>query len=141
MVLGVEITITHGHYLLLLFYSVHDNTIMLIGTWSLTWETRATTRVEWDTLGWLIRKASGGLPYPKEARAVGELVCMEVLGLILLRWWLDGGFLHYALETIADFSKLVELCKGLVVLPYLTSLVEVYGVRTTPWKLGNKTCG
>jgi hypothetical protein len=36
VVLGVEITITHGHYLLLLFYFVHDKTIMLIGTWSLT---------------------------------------------------------------------------------------------------------
>jgi hypothetical protein len=37
MVLGVEITITHGHsLLLLLFYSVHDKTIVLIGTWSLT---------------------------------------------------------------------------------------------------------
>jgi hypothetical protein len=36
MVLGVEITITHGHYLLLLFYYVYDKTIMLIGTWSLS---------------------------------------------------------------------------------------------------------
>jgi hypothetical protein len=36
MVLGVEITITHGHSLLLSFYSVHDKTIMLTGTWSLT---------------------------------------------------------------------------------------------------------
>jgi hypothetical protein len=27
------------------------------------------------------------------------------------------------------FRKLVELCKGLVVLPYLASLVEVYGSR------------
>jgi hypothetical protein len=34
--LGVEIIITHGHSLLLLFYSVHDKTIMLIGKWSLT---------------------------------------------------------------------------------------------------------
>jgi hypothetical protein len=36
MVLGVKIIITHGHALLLLFYSVHDKTIVLIGTWSLT---------------------------------------------------------------------------------------------------------
>jgi hypothetical protein len=35
----------------------------------------------------------------------------------------------------------VELCKGLVVLPCLASLVEVYGVRTTPWLMGNMTCG
>jgi hypothetical protein len=30
---------------------VHDKIIILIGTWSLTSETRATTRVEWDALG------------------------------------------------------------------------------------------
>jgi hypothetical protein len=46
-----------------------------------------------------------------------------------------------SLETVAGFLKLVELCKGLVVLPYLASLVEVYGVRTTPWQVGNMTCG
>jgi hypothetical protein len=45
------------------------------------------------------------------------------------------------LETIAGFLKLVELCKGLVVLPCLASLVKVYGARTTPWKMGNMTCG
>jgi hypothetical protein len=55
VVLGVKIIITHGHALLLLLYSVHDKTIMLIRTWR------------------LIRKASGGLPYPKGARVVGEL--------------------------------------------------------------------
>jgi hypothetical protein len=43
--------------------------------------------------------------------------------------------------TVAGFLKLVELCKGLVVLPYLTFLVEVYGARTTPWQMGNMTCG
>jgi hypothetical protein len=41
------------------------------------------------------------------------------------------------LETIVGFLKLVELCKGLVVLPCLASLVEVYGARTTPWQMGN----
>jgi hypothetical protein len=30
-------------------------------------------------------------------------------------------------RTVAGFLKVVELCKGLVVLPCLTSLVEVYG--------------
>jgi hypothetical protein len=35
MVLGVEITITHGHSLLFSI-SIHDKIIMLIGTWSLT---------------------------------------------------------------------------------------------------------
>jgi hypothetical protein len=33
------------------------------------------------------------------------------------------------LEIVAGFLKLVELCKGLVVLPCLASLVEVYGSR------------
>jgi hypothetical protein len=52
---------------------VHDKIIVLIGTLSLTWDIRATIRVEWDALGLLIRKASGGLPYTKGARVVGEL--------------------------------------------------------------------
>jgi hypothetical protein len=34
-----------------------------------------------------------------------------------------------SLETVAGFLKLVELCKGLVVLPCLASLVEVYGIH------------
>jgi hypothetical protein len=33
------------------------------------------------------------------------------------------------LETVAGFLKLVELYKGLVVLPCLASLVEVYGIH------------
>jgi hypothetical protein len=32
-------------------------------------------------------------------------------------------------QTVAGFRKLVELCKGLVVLPCLASLVEVYGTH------------
>jgi hypothetical protein len=48
MVLGVEITITHGHSLLLFHYCSWSLTLE---TWSLTSETRATTRVEWDALG------------------------------------------------------------------------------------------
>ena len=60
----------HYYYGLII---VHDKTIVLIGTWSLTWDNSATTRVEWDALCWLIRKASGGLPYPKGARAIEEL--------------------------------------------------------------------
>jgi hypothetical protein len=31
-------------------------------------------------------------------------------------------------RIVAGFLKLMELCKGLVVVPYLTFLVEVYGV-------------
>jgi hypothetical protein len=45
------------------------------------------------------------------------------------------------LETVAGFLKLVELCKCLVVLSCLASLVEVYGACTTPWQIGNMTCG
>jgi hypothetical protein len=48
---------------------VHDKIILLIGTWRTTRENSATTRVVWDAL---IRKASGGLPYPKGGRVVGE---------------------------------------------------------------------
>jgi hypothetical protein len=51
---------------------VHDKIILLIGTRRTTRENSATTRVVWDALGLLIRKASGGVPYPKGARAVGE---------------------------------------------------------------------
>jgi hypothetical protein len=48
--------------------------------------------------------------------------------LILLRWRLGEGSLHWSfLKTVAGFLKLVELYKGLVVLPYLASSVEVYG--------------
>jgi hypothetical protein len=46
---------------------VHDKIIVLIGTWSLTWDNSATTRVEWDALGQVIRKARERLPYPKGA--------------------------------------------------------------------------
>jgi hypothetical protein len=62
--------------------------------------------------------------------------------MILLRWRLDEGFLQLLFpETVAGFRKLVELCKGLIVLPFLASLVEVYGAHTTPWKMGNMTYG
>jgi hypothetical protein len=44
-------------------------------------------------------------------------------------------------KTIAGFLKLVELCKGLVVEPCLTSLLKVYEVRSTPWQMGNTTYG
>jgi hypothetical protein len=56
----------------------------------------------------------------------------------LLRRWIP---ISLSSETVAGFLKLVELCKGLVVLPCLASSVEVYGVHTTPWQMGNKTCG
>jgi hypothetical protein len=44
------------------------------------------------------------------------------------------------LEIVAGFLKLVELCKGLVVLPCLASLKRCMGV-TIPWQMGDMTCG
>jgi hypothetical protein len=53
-----------------------------------------------------------------------------------------GRPLHWSfLENVASFLKQVELCKDLVVVPCLASLEEVYGVRSTPWQMGNTTCG
>jgi hypothetical protein len=50
--------------------------------------------------------------------------------LILLRWQSGEGSLHWSfLEIVAGFLKLVELCKGLVVLPCLASLVQVYEIH------------
>jgi hypothetical protein len=50
--------------------------------------------------------------------------------LILLRWLFRRGIPALrSLETVAGFLKLVELCKGLVVLPCLASLVEVYEIH------------
>jgi hypothetical protein len=34
-----------------------------------------------------------------------------------------------SLETVADFLNLVEVCKGLVALPCIASLVEVFGIH------------
>jgi hypothetical protein len=107
---------------------IHDKIIMLIRTWSLTWDNSATTSVVWDALGWLIRKASGDLPYPKGAMAVEELWYREVLRSIMPRWLFEWGIpiLPFS-ETVAGFLKLVELCKGLVVIPCLVSSTEMNG--------------
>jgi hypothetical protein len=62
--------------------------------------------------------------------------------LILLRWLFRRRIpILRSSETVAGFLKLVELCKGIVVLHCLASLVEVYGARTTPWQMSNMTCG
>jgi hypothetical protein len=55
---------------------VHDKIIVLIGTWSLTWDNNATTRVEWDALGQVISKARERLPYPKGAS--GETLLQSI---------------------------------------------------------------
>jgi hypothetical protein len=53
----------------------------------------------------------------------------EVLGSNCCEGISDKGFICFLLpETIMGFFELVELWKGLVVLPCLASLVEVYGV-------------
>jgi hypothetical protein len=109
---------------------VHDKIIMLIGTWRTTRENSATSRVVWDALGWLIRKASGGLHYPKGARVVEELRYREVIGSIMLLWYFGWGIpISPFSETVAGFLKLVKLCKGHLVLPCLVSLVEMYEIH------------
>jgi hypothetical protein len=70
---GINTTLWSCSSYTIVLIIVHDKIIVLIRTWSLTWETCATIRVQYDALDWLIRKASGGLRYPKGAREVGEL--------------------------------------------------------------------
>jgi hypothetical protein len=106
-------------------FIVHDR------TWRTTRKNSATTRVQWDALGWLIRKASGGLPYQKEATAVcGATGIGRFSGQSCGNGFSDEGSLYRPLlvETLAGFLKLVELCKGLVVLPCLVSSVEMNGI-------------
>jgi hypothetical protein len=116
---------------------------MLIGTWRTTRENSATTRVEWDALGHVIRKARERLPYPKGVSGEASLrEYREVLGSNCCDDSSDEGFLCFLRPgTIVGILELVELWKGLVVLPCHSSLVEVYGVCTTPWQLSNMTCG
>jgi hypothetical protein len=60
---------------------VHDKNILLIGTWRTTRQNSATTRVEWDALGQVIRKPRERLPYPEGAsREVSLLEYREVFG-------------------------------------------------------------
>jgi NADH:ubiquinone oxidoreductase subunit 3 (subunit A) len=52
VVLGMEIYITHDYiFVINLLFIVHDLIIMLMETWRMTWENRATIRVVWDALG------------------------------------------------------------------------------------------
>ena len=103
----------------------------------------ATTRVEWDALGQVIRKARKRLPYPEGASGEASLLeYREVLGSNCCDGFSDEGFLCFLLpEFVVGFIELVELWKGLVVLSCLASLVEVYEVRSTPWQMDNMTCG
>jgi hypothetical protein len=116
---------------------------MLTGTWRTTWENSATARVEWDALDQVIMKARERLPYPKgESGESSLLEYREVLGSNCCDGSSNKGFICFlSPETVVCILELVELWKGLVVLPCLASSVEVYGIRTTPWKMGNTTCG
>jgi hypothetical protein len=52
VVLGVKIHIIHDHaFIINELFNVHDKIIMLIGTWRITGENSATTRVVWDAFG------------------------------------------------------------------------------------------
>jgi hypothetical protein len=51
MVLGLILPYDYVPIIYNCSISVHDKTIILIGTWSLTREICATTRVEWDAFG------------------------------------------------------------------------------------------
>jgi hypothetical protein len=75
LVLGLMLHLNYDHVpiMLLLLIIVHDKIIVLIGTWSLTWDNSATTRVEQDALGQVIRKARERLPYPKGASGEASL--------------------------------------------------------------------
>jgi hypothetical protein len=145
LVLGLMLHLNYDHVpiMLLLLIIVHDKTIVLIGSWSLTRDNNATPRVEWDTLGQVIRKARERSPYPKGASGEASLLeYREVLGSNCCDGSSDEGFLCFLRpETVVGILELGELWKGLVVLPCLASLVEVYGVRTTLWQMGNTTCG
>jgi hypothetical protein len=99
---------------------------MLIGTWRTTRENSATTRVEWDTLGQVIRKTSERSPYLKGASGA-TTEYREVLGSDCLAFRM-GGFLCFLLpESLACFLELVELWKDILVLPCLVSSVEMNG--------------
>jgi hypothetical protein len=99
--------------------------------------------VEWDALGQVIKKARERLPYPKGARSeVSLLEYREVLGSNCCDGSSDEGFLCFLCpKTVVGILELMELWKGLIVLPCLASSVEVYGARSTPWQMGNTTCG
>jgi hypothetical protein len=116
---------------------------MLIRTWRTTRKNSATTSVEWDVLGQVIRKARERLAYPKGASGEASLLeYREVLGSNYCDGSSDEGFLCFIHpETVVGILELVELWKGLVVLPCLASSVEEYGARSTLWKMGNTTCG
>jgi hypothetical protein len=105
--------------------------MVLIGTWSLTWDNSATTRVEWDALGQVIRKVRERLPYLKGASGEASLQSIgRFLGrTIYLAFRTRDSYASFFLlsESVAGLLELVELWKGLVLLPCLVSSIEMNG--------------
>jgi hypothetical protein len=110
---------------------VHEKTIVLIGTWTLTWDNSATISVEWDTLGQLIRKSMERLPYTKGASGEASLqgIGRSSGWTAVMAFRTRDSYASFRLESAVGFLELVELSKCLVVLPCLTSSVEVYRIH------------
>jgi hypothetical protein len=98
--------------------------------------------VEWDARGQVIRKARERLPYPKGASGEASLQSIGRFsgGTAAMVYQTSDSYASFV-RTVVGFLKLVKLWKGLVVLPCLTSSIEVYGVRIAPWQMGNTTYG
>jgi hypothetical protein len=73
-------------------------------------EHSATTRVEWDALGQVIRKARDSLPYPKGASGEASLLeYREFLVLYCCDGSSDEGFLCFLCpKTVVGSLELVE---------------------------------
>jgi hypothetical protein len=104
----------------------NNKIILLTRTWRTTRENNATTRVEWDALGQVVRKARERLPYPGWGKRGGVAAeYREVLMSNCLQSFSDEGFLCFLIpESIAGFLELVELWKGLVVCWNLLSVAR-----------------
>jgi hypothetical protein len=98
--------------------------------------------VEWDALGQVIRKLGRDYLTQKGQAGRSRSEYREVLGSNCCNGSSDEGFLCFLRpDTVVGILELVELWKGLVVLPCVASSLDVYGVHTTLWQMGNMTCG
>jgi hypothetical protein len=90
-----------------------------MGIWRTTRENSATTMVEWNALGQVIRKARERLPYPVRGKRGGITVeYREVLRSNCYNGISDEGFLCFLLpKTIVGFLELMELWRGLTLDP------------------------
>jgi hypothetical protein len=73
---------------------------MLIGTWRTTRENSATTRVEWDTVGQVIRKARERLPYLKGASGDASLQSIGRFSsqTVCLAFWMGDSYASFFLN-------------------------------------------